>query len=230
MFIFLDTETTGLEEKDRLLQLAYKTTDVSPDINKLFNPGVPINLEAMAVHHITEKMIVDKPTFKGSQTAKKLQELLNEGILVAHNAPFDISMLEKEGITVPRYICTKKLSVFVDKEGACTSHKEQYLRYFYNIEIEATAHDAWGDILVLEKLFWILARKCNPELSSNEINIENLIDISTKPSLLVQCSFGKHKGKLWKDIDRGYLNWILKQNFDEDVIHTAKHYLYNYGG
>jgi DNA polymerase III epsilon subunit-like protein len=27
MFVFIDTETTGLEEKDRICQLAYKTED-----------------------------------------------------------------------------------------------------------------------------------------------------------------------------------------------------------
>ena len=42
MFIFLDTETTGTEEKDRLCQLAYKTED-GVIVNELFKPSLPIN-------------------------------------------------------------------------------------------------------------------------------------------------------------------------------------------
>jgi exodeoxyribonuclease X len=40
MFIFLDTETTGTEEKDRMCQLAYKI-ETSAIVNELFKPPFP---------------------------------------------------------------------------------------------------------------------------------------------------------------------------------------------
>ena len=43
MFIFLDTETTGTDEDDRLCQIAFKTED-GLIVNELFNPGKPISI------------------------------------------------------------------------------------------------------------------------------------------------------------------------------------------
>src|SRR4051812_21216571 len=104
--IFLDTETTGNEAaKDRLFQVCYETNEGIK--NCFFKPPLPISIKAMSITHVTNKMIADKETFKGSKTAEELQKLLiNDGVLVAHNAKFDISMLESEGIKVPKYICT----------------------------------------------------------------------------------------------------------------------------
>ena len=55
MFIFLDTETTGTEKKDRLCQLAYKT-ETGKIVNQLFKPPLPIAIEPMSIHHITNKI------------------------------------------------------------------------------------------------------------------------------------------------------------------------------
>ncbi len=77
MFIFLDTETTGNGPGDRLCQLAYKD-DESLIVYELFNPGMPISIDAMSIHHITNEMVQDKPSFHNSDTWKQLQELLNE--------------------------------------------------------------------------------------------------------------------------------------------------------
>jgi DNA polymerase III epsilon subunit-like protein len=64
MFIYLDTETTGTGPDDRLCQIAFKT-EQGMITNELFNPGKPIAIEAMAVHHITNEMVKDKPPFRG---------------------------------------------------------------------------------------------------------------------------------------------------------------------
>ena len=62
-------------------------------------------------------------------------------------------MLVKEGIHTPKSICTLKLARYLDPNGVIPKYNLQYLRYFLGIQIDATAHDALGDILVLEKLF-----------------------------------------------------------------------------
>ena len=77
MFIFLDTETTGTEKEDRLCQLAYKT-EKGEIINQLFKPPLPIAIEPMCVHHITNEMVADKPAFKGSPGYQKLVGLLSD--------------------------------------------------------------------------------------------------------------------------------------------------------
>ena len=105
MFIFLDTKTTGTAEKDRLCQLAYKL-ETGQIVNELFKPPLPIAIESMCVHHITNEMVENKPAFKESPDHRKLVDLLNDdkNILVAHNAKFDVDMLVKEGIHPKRVI------------------------------------------------------------------------------------------------------------------------------
>jgi len=53
MFVFLDTETTGTDEDNRLCQIAFKT-EAGLIVNELFNPGKPISIQAMSIHHITK--------------------------------------------------------------------------------------------------------------------------------------------------------------------------------
>jgi len=102
MFVFLDTETTGTGPEDRLCQIAFKP-EGGPAVCKLFNPGMPISVDAMAIHHITNRMVQGKPFFRGSETHTQLQKLTgNERtVIVAHNARFDVDMLNKEGIYPP---------------------------------------------------------------------------------------------------------------------------------
>ena len=108
--VFLDTETTGTGEEDRLVQVAYKTKDETVD--ELFKPELPMKVESMAVCHITNKMLEDKPKFQGSQTHSKLVNLFasDSTVLVAHNAKFDIDMLVREGIEPKNFICTHHIS------------------------------------------------------------------------------------------------------------------------
>jgi DNA polymerase III epsilon subunit-like protein len=112
----------------------------------------------------------------------------------------------------------------------------QYLRYFLEIEIDATAHDALGDVLVLEKLFDRLKKKIiEQEKITEDEAIQKMIEISSHPSLFKSIKFGKHSGKSIEEIvrvDRGYLEWLLSQKIesdqiDEDWIYTLRHYLEN---
>ena len=154
--LFLDTETTGNSDKDRLVQLAVKELFIDePLVNALYKPPVPISIESMAIHHITEKMVAGKPAFKDSPEYSGLKDLLesDEVILVAHNAAFDLAMLSREGIVPRRSICTYKLAYALDPNDQMPNYRLQYLRYLLDLDVEAEAHDALGDVLVFEALF-----------------------------------------------------------------------------
>ena len=111
--LFLDTEATGNDTKtDRLCQVCYKYN--KQFFTEYFKPPVPISIKAMSITHITNEMVADKPAFIGSPYAQDLEKKLSDAVLVAHNAPFDVGMLKAEGMEVPRYICTLKLSRFLD--------------------------------------------------------------------------------------------------------------------
>ena len=80
-------------------------------------------------------------------------------ISVAHNAAFDVAILRREGIKPRNIICTYKVASAIDTEERFSHYSLQYLRYALGIEIEANAHDAIGDVLVLEALFEYLLAK-----------------------------------------------------------------------
>jgi DNA polymerase III epsilon subunit-like protein len=234
--LFLDTETTGNEEKDRICQLAYMIG--GEKVNELYTPTVPISIDSMAVHHITPKMVVGKPAFKGSKEYKKLEELFADSkvVFIAHNAKFDAIMLRSEGLSVSKTIDTMKIARHLDPEGKIKSYRLQYLRYLLGIEVEAVAHDAFGDILVLEQLFYRLMKKVMEEGNvSQDSAVEQMIEISSKPLLLKYFTFGKHKNKSVLEVakeDPGYLKWMLDQKqssdqeeMEEDWIYTLKYHL-----
>jgi DNA polymerase III epsilon subunit-like protein len=147
-----------------------------------------------------------------------------KNVIVAHNARFDVDMLNKEGIFPPRVICTFKLARHLDKNGVIPKYNLQYLRYFLDLEIEATPHSALGDILVLEGVFSRINTKFrgNPEL---EDPVEEMIRISSSPILIPRMPFGKHKGLLFGEVPADYLEWLLTTELDEDMAYTVKKHL-----
>jgi exodeoxyribonuclease X len=237
--IFFDTETTGNTEKDFLTQIAYKIGEET--FSSLYKPEIKIPPEVSAIHHITNKMVENLPSFKTSEDFAKIKKLFEneDSVVIAHNAPFDLMIIKKEGIIPKKFICTLRVARYLDPENKMTQYKLQYLRYLLELEVEATAHDALGDVLVLEKLFEylkkeIIQKNTSPKtvFGENEA-IEKMLEISGHPSLLRIFNFGKHIGKKIEEVlktDRGYLEWLLAQKLasdqiDEDWIYTLKYYL-----
>ncbi len=234
--IFLDTETTGNEpKKDFLCQLAYKTS--TETFCELYKPPIPIPPEASAITHITNRHVADKPAFKESKEYQKIKLFLEDknSVMVAHNNKFDYEILRNEDITPANTICTLRVARALDKNNVIPQYRLQYLRYYLDIDIEAEAHDALGDVLVLEKLYERLLDKIMKEDNVNEEKaIEKMIAISSRPSLMNMFNFGKYNGKTVEEvakIDRGYLDWMLNQKeqtnseTEEDWIYTLKYYL-----
>jgi exodeoxyribonuclease X len=223
--LFLDTETTGRDENARLVQLAFKCGKVKD--NLLYKPAVPITFEAMSVHHITNEAVANLPMLEGIPNRKaEIQSYLDRNIMVAHNAPFDVEILRREGLEPKQVIDTLKV---VQNLFDLSMYKLQFLRYNFGLEVtQVRAHDAEGDIEVLEALFNYLfnfmARQ-NPGLGETEI-INQMLKWTAEPLLLRKISFGKYTGKKFEDIPKDYLTWLSGQsNLSEDLKFTIKHYL-----
>ena len=54
-------------------------------------------------------------------------------------------------------------------------------------------------------------------------DLEAAVDLARQPVVLRTCDFGKHAGKLWSEVPKSYLEWMLGQDFDEDKAHTARY-------
>ncbi len=236
-YVILDTETTGINEEDRVIQLGYMvlgTKDIEV-YNEFFSSNIPISFEAMEVHGITPQMIEGKPTCQESKSYKRLEELnTNENYMIIHNAPFDLGMLEKEGFkTKMQVIDTLRVAKHVMSDEK--AHRLQYFRYklgLYkeeqkeadNLGIEVKAHDAIGDVLILKLFLSTLKEKVTSKFP-NENPVEKMVELTTTPILIETFKFGKHKGKTLKEVatsDAGYLRWMLSnmENLDDDMIYS----------
>lgn len=233
--IFFDTETTGLGETDRLCQLAVKERGkAEPLVNTTYKPPIPIPHEASNIHKITNEMVSECSAFLECKEYAELKELFEESdtIAVAHNAAFDLGMLSREGIVPQKVICTRKVARMLDAEKKLREYGLQYLRQVLGISVEARAHDALGDVLVLEQLFERLLAKLTAQ-KGEDVALEDMIEISLQPLLFTTLRFGKHNGKKIEEvvrIDTPYLEWLLgekKKNpeGETDWIYTLEHYL-----
>lgn len=231
--IFLDTETTGLGPEDRIIQLymhAPAESEAGQIFHSLFKPPISITYEAMSVHHITQEMVDKSPSFV--QYKDEVQNLINDRIIVAHNASFDIEILRREGIKINQFIDTLKIAQFLFDEPM---YKLQYLRYKFGLKVKGKAHDAEGDVAVLEALFKHLFMQFS--ISKIELEllgpsdvyekvINKMAEISKKPILLRRIPFGKHKDLSFNQIPQDYIKWLSEQkDLSQDLKYTLDSYL-----
>jgi DNA polymerase III epsilon subunit-like protein len=236
-YILFDTETTGNQEEDRIIQVGAMVVDAKGGIevfDELCSTTLPITIEAMAVHGITPDLIEGKGVFTETNFYKALQSLNNqENFLIAHNMPFDMGMMKKEGfIPEIRVIDTLRVAKHLLPEQK--SKALQYLRYAlelyksekaesdkYNITIKA--HDAIGDVLVMKLLLSHLVTLTKEKFP--DINPMLKMEELTKTPIFIEIfAFGKHKGKKISDVcdsDIGYINWMQKNmELDVDMRYT----------
>jgi len=98
-FAFLDVETTGLDPNsgDKICEIAViKTLDgqIADEFVTLLNPGRNIPERAVSIHGITQTMVNRAPLFR--DIANDLLDFLNDTVIVAHNARFDLEFLRSE--------------------------------------------------------------------------------------------------------------------------------------
>lgn len=223
--IFFDTETTGIEEEDRICQVALKESIDGRENVQYFKPPVPISIDAMSITHITNEMVKNKRAFnkKESSMYRYFKGREDKDIFVAHNADFDLKMLAREKIIPKRHICTMKLAYHLDKKAEFGKYNLQYLRYMFNLKIdrEINPHDAMSDVIVLEALF--------NQVFLKKYTVEEMVKISSEPILFRKWMFGKHKGETFQhvaQVDFDYLLWFRRQaDIDENMRHTLNYWI-----
>jgi len=98
--IILDTETTGLEPEtgDRIVEIgAVELINHVPSghtYHRYINPERDVPDEAFRIHGLSTKFLSDKPVF--ADICEELRQFIGDGILVIHNAAFDMKFLNFE--------------------------------------------------------------------------------------------------------------------------------------
>ncbi|HUR25629.1 MAG TPA: 3'-5' exonuclease [Candidatus Thermoplasmatota archaeon] len=97
--VAFDLETTGLEmERDRVLEFCF--VELGPDLaelgrwSRLVDPGIPVSKEIEDLTGISTAMVKGQLPF--SAHAPRIQQLVRDAVLVAHNHSFDVPFLDME--------------------------------------------------------------------------------------------------------------------------------------
>ena len=241
-YVLFDTETTGNQEVDRIIQVGamiFYGKDKIEVFDELCSSPQEMSIEAMEVHNITPDIIADKPSYNETDFSKKLVELnKEENYLIAHNINFDLGMVKKEGF-VNSYTLIDTVRCAKHLYPEMPYHRLQYLRYALElykdekseaekIGITLKAHDAIGDVLMLKLLLSRLTQRCKEQFPDKNV-MDKLSELTDTPVLMKTFKFGKHKGRVIEEIvheDAGYLKWMRKNlDLDEDMTYTLDYYL-----
>jgi DNA polymerase-3 subunit epsilon len=116
--IVLDTETTGLSaaQGDRIIEIGcvelLNRKLTGNNLHIYINPERDSHEDALKVHGITTEFLRDKPKF--AAIAEELVAYLQGAELIIHNAPFDLSFLNKEMALLGRPAITTVAESVID--------------------------------------------------------------------------------------------------------------------
>lgn len=234
IFAVFDTETTGLGPKDEVVEVAAVFIDTNKPEPKhwgtfstLVKPSVPVCIDARTNHHITDAELAAAPTMIEVMESMDHMALLcgKKVTPVAHNLAFDVRLLKQSGVVLAQpAICTLQCARHLFPESP--RHTNQYLRYGLNLDVPtlnlqgnmALPHRALFDAIVTSALLVQKLLYLKPASA--------LLLLTNKKVEFATCNIRKYKGKKWKDItDKGWLEWIVGSDFDEDTKFTAQQQL-----
>ena len=96
-FIVFDLETTGFSPiKDKIIEIGavkVKKGKITERFSTFVNPQIPIPFKITQLTSITDAMVLDAPPIE--EVLPRFLEFVGDGVLVAHNASFDVSFIEQ---------------------------------------------------------------------------------------------------------------------------------------
>ncbi len=219
-FVCVDLEMTGLEfDTAEIIEVAFirfRGKEVLETFETLIDPCCEIPQASIAIHNITNDMVVGKP--KIAEVVPELARLIGRHIIVGHGVGYDIKLLvrdaKKAGIN-----CTLENNTIVDTlrmarlYGESPINSLEQLRQHFHIADQG-AHRAMSDTLVNMEVFQYLAR--------NYRNTKHLLEALSRPILMKTMPLGKHKGRLLKEVPLDYLLFLANKDFDQDLLFSIR--------
>lgn len=208
--IIFDTETTGINEPEIIeaawleineLNAMKSTIGSSTSFSQRYRPSKPIELGAMAVHHIMDEDLVGYPSSSSFMLPDDVE------YLIGHNVDFDWGATGKPDV---KRICTLALSRSLWPE--LDSHSQSAMLYFLERdrarELLRNAHRADDDVINCHILLIHILKKLDLDKVKT---FEDLWVCSEEARIPKIMTFGKHKGTPIKEIPSDYKAWLLRQ-------------------
>lgn len=148
--LYLDVETTGVSNRDEIIEVGIVDFDGQPIYDCLIKPSVNIHPKAYEVHGIGYEILSDAADFHAVQAV--LYEILNDKTVIAFNANFDKRMVEqtfsKFGYQIPNAKWGCMMLTCNNIFGGQGSLKD----YCVKFGIDPGTHRALNDALALVEL------------------------------------------------------------------------------
>lgn len=219
-FVCIDCEMTGLDpQEDRIIEVGlmkFRLNEILDQFESLVNPERTIPEASIEYHHITDDMVVGKPTM--TQIIPHLIDKIGNYIVVGHGVGFDIELIalaaDRAGIPHRlrslRILDTLRMARLY---GECPVNSLEQLRKHFNIPFEG-AHRALNDVIVNKEVFRFLAMKYK--------TTEQLFEALSRPILMKVMPLGKYKGRPIKEIPIDYLKYVAHKEFDQDLLYSIR--------
>jgi DNA polymerase-3 subunit epsilon len=214
LYAILDIETTGGQfNEEGITEIAIYKFDGHEIVDQfisLVNPEIPIQPFVVKLTGINNAMLRSAPKF--FEVAKRIIEMTNDCVLVAHNADFDYRILRTEFRRLGynfnvKTLCTVELSKKLLPEQP--SHSLGKLVRALGIPM-ADRHRASGDAMATVKLFKMLLDKdLNKEIVAAHIKFEIQKGIAPKLMDIIE-SVPSRTGVYYIHNEQGKLIYIGK--------------------
>lgn len=201
--------------------------------SSLINPEMPIPPDSTKIHGITDEMVKDAPTW-GQVAPRVIKAFQNADFLGFNIARFDMEVIGAEfkrvGVSTETPAGTQKPRI-VDPYVIWTKREKRTLSdalQYYCGRPLVGAHSALADVQAAIDVFE--AQQSFHEGIPTDIQalhdfqfprVENAIDGGARfvwdAAGVATINFGKHKGTALRSLDKGFMGWILKQDFTEEV-------------
>ena len=243
--VFFDLETTGTNIlRDRIVEIS--VVKVTPDGERevktsRINPEMHIPEESTAIHHITDEMVAQAPTFR--QISKSLNQFFDDCDIAGFNSnKFDVPLLVEEfaraGINFD--VNGRK---FIDVQNIFHKMEQRTLvaayRFYCGKELNG-AHSANADTMAtLEVLESQLDRYPDlkndvdylSEFSSGGRSLDLAGRIVLDDNDVPVFNFRKHKGRPVEDVlhrEPSFYSWIMQGEFPKNTKDVLTQLRYKY--
>lgn len=179
VFVAFDTETTGLwAPTHRIVEIgAIKFSferGVDGKFQTLVNPQRKIPKEVIKIHGITDEMVAGSDPI-GPVLQKFIEFCPPDSILIAHNAPFDISFVacefERTEMPLPKNSILDTIDLYQTFHPGQQSYSLLSLVRSFKLA-DSQSHRALADAIYVQKLF----QHCKQQLSSIQ-SAQELFDL-----------------------------------------------------
>jgi len=158
-FVVLDTETTGIDYRAEIVQIAIVDAEGQALLDSLVRPTRPIPPDAVAIHGITDAMVANAPTF--AELEPMVRQAIQDRIVIVYNAEYDMRLLQQSarahGLATnfrevaQRWLCAMRAYAEYRNEpgwryGEPRWHRLEHAAAFEGIIVE-NAHSALADCL-----------------------------------------------------------------------------------